>query len=84
MPAAHCRPPPLSVIVPEPKLFAALKLIRPPVTVVPPVYVLAAVRTVVPGPICRNELVPEMTPPKVNVTSRVAAIQGMAECLTRR
>jgi hypothetical protein len=36
VPEAHCRPPPLSVIVPEPKLLAALKLIRPPVTVVPP------------------------------------------------
>ena len=36
VPAAHCRPPPLSVIEPEPKLLAELKLIRPPVTVVPP------------------------------------------------
>src|SRR6266436_2855357 len=34
---AHCRPPPFRVICPEPKLLAALKLIRPPVTVVAPV-----------------------------------------------
>jgi hypothetical protein len=37
VPAAHCRPPPSSVMVPEPKLAAELKLISPPVTVVPPV-----------------------------------------------
>ncbi len=36
LPVAHCRPPPLSVIRPEPKLVAALKLIRPPLTTVPP------------------------------------------------
>ncbi len=51
VPEAHCRPPPLRVIVPEPKLFDALKLIRPPVTVVPPVYVLAAVSVSVPPPV---------------------------------
>jgi hypothetical protein len=32
---------------------------------VPPEYVLAAVRMVVPGPICANVPVPEMTPLKV-------------------
>ena len=37
VPDAHCRPPPSSVIRPEPKLLAALKLIRPPVMIVPPV-----------------------------------------------
>jgi hypothetical protein len=36
VPDAHCRPPPLSVIKPEPKLPAELKLISPPVTLVPP------------------------------------------------
>ena len=36
LPVAHCRPPPFSVIWPLPKLLAAAKLIRPPVTVVPP------------------------------------------------
>jgi hypothetical protein len=36
LPEAHCRPPPSSVIVPEPKLPAELKLMRPPVTLVPP------------------------------------------------
>jgi hypothetical protein len=36
LPVAHCRPPPFSVIVPVPKLLAAAKLTRPPVTVVPP------------------------------------------------
>ena len=36
VPAAHCRPPPLSVIAPEPKLPADAKLTRPPVMVVPP------------------------------------------------
>jgi hypothetical protein len=36
LPAAHCRPPPFSVIRPEPKLPADAKFIRPPVTVVPP------------------------------------------------
>ena len=38
VPVAHCRPPPFSVTVPDGlKLLAAAKLIRPPVTVVPPV-----------------------------------------------
>ena len=36
LPAAHCRPPPFKVIAPVPKLPAELKLIRPPLTVVPP------------------------------------------------
>ena len=36
VPLAHCSPPPSSVIVPLPKLPAVAKLIRPPVTVVPP------------------------------------------------
>ena len=36
LPAAHCRPPPFKVTMLLPKLLAALKLIRPPVTVVPP------------------------------------------------
>jgi hypothetical protein len=36
VPVAHCRPPPLTVINPEPKLLAELKLIRPALTVVPP------------------------------------------------
>ena len=35
VPVAHCRPPPFSVIDPEPKLPAEPKLIRPPLTVVP-------------------------------------------------
>jgi hypothetical protein len=37
VPVAHCSPPPFRVIWPEPKLLAALKLIRPPVTEVLPV-----------------------------------------------
>jgi hypothetical protein len=36
LPVAHRRPPPFKVIEPVPKLLAAAKLIRPPVTVVPP------------------------------------------------
>jgi hypothetical protein len=36
LPVAHCRPPPLIVMRPEPKLFAELKLMKPPVMVVPP------------------------------------------------
>jgi hypothetical protein len=35
LPAAHCRPAPFTVIVPVPRP-PAMKLIRPPVTVVPP------------------------------------------------
>jgi hypothetical protein len=37
LPVAHCRPPPFKVIAPVPKLLAAMKFIRPPDTVVPPV-----------------------------------------------
>jgi hypothetical protein len=37
VPAAHCTPPPFSVTMPVPKLPSAEKLIRPPLTVVPPV-----------------------------------------------
>src|SRR4051812_4568315 len=33
VPAAHCRPPPLSAIVPVPKLLAEEKLIAPPLIV---------------------------------------------------
>ena len=36
VPAAHCRPPPLSRIGPVPKLLAELKLTRPPAIMVPP------------------------------------------------
>src|SRR5262249_62419521 len=36
VPAAHCRPPPLSRIGPVPELLAALKLIKPPAIVLPP------------------------------------------------
>jgi hypothetical protein len=36
LPVAHCRPPPFRVISPLPKLAAEVKLIRPPLTVVPP------------------------------------------------
>jgi hypothetical protein len=36
LPVAHCRPPPFNVIWPLPKLLAAVKLTKPPVTVVPP------------------------------------------------
>jgi hypothetical protein len=36
VPAAHCRPPPFSVIDPVPKLLAAEKLTRPALIVVPP------------------------------------------------
>jgi len=51
VPDAHCSPPPLSVIKPEPKLFAELKLIRPPVTLVPPEYVFVPESVSVPAPI---------------------------------
>jgi hypothetical protein len=37
VPVAHCRLPPLSAIGPVPKPAAELKLIRPALTVVPPV-----------------------------------------------
>jgi hypothetical protein len=37
LPVAHCRPPPLSVIVPVPRLLEAAKLTRPPVTESAPV-----------------------------------------------
>jgi hypothetical protein len=37
VPVAHCTPPPFSVTMPVPKLFAAAKLIRPALIVVPPV-----------------------------------------------
>jgi hypothetical protein len=37
VPAAHCRPPPFSVIIPVPKLASAEKLIKPALIVVPPV-----------------------------------------------
>ena len=33
---AHCKPPPLSVMFPLPKLLAAAKFISPPFMVVPP------------------------------------------------
>jgi len=36
LPLAHCRPPPLRVMLPVPKLLSALKLTRPPWIVVPP------------------------------------------------
>ncbi len=36
LPLAHCRPPPFNVIRPVPRLAAVEKLIRPPITVVPP------------------------------------------------
>jgi hypothetical protein len=36
LPAAHCRMPASIVMVPVPKLFAELKLMVPPVMVVPP------------------------------------------------
>ena len=36
LPAAHCRPPPFSRMLPAPKLLAEVKFTRPPVTVVPP------------------------------------------------
>jgi hypothetical protein len=37
LPGAHCSPPPFSVMVPLPKLLAALKSISSPEIVVPPV-----------------------------------------------
>jgi hypothetical protein len=36
VPAAHCSPPPLRRIGPEPKLLAELKLTSPPAIMVPP------------------------------------------------
>ncbi len=36
LPVAHCRPPPSIVTGPVPKLLAELKLMNPPVRVVPP------------------------------------------------
>jgi len=37
VPPAHCRPPPLSVALPAPRLARLLKLMNPALTVVPPV-----------------------------------------------
>jgi hypothetical protein len=36
LPVAHCKPPPSIVMRPVPKLLAKLKLMKPPVMVVPP------------------------------------------------
>src|SRR5260370_39521013 len=51
VPEDHCRPPPLRVIAAEPKLFEALMLIRPPVTVVHTAYVTAAIDVIAPPPV---------------------------------
>ena len=59
VPDAHCRPPPFSAIVPEPKLFVVLKLIKPPVTVVPPEYVFVPESVSVPLPILVSASVPD-------------------------
>ena len=61
VPVAHCRPPPLRVTVPLPSPPAA-KFTKPPVTVVPPVKVLAAERTSVPAPLLA--MAPAPVPPE--------------------
>src|SRR5262249_61923914 len=53
--------------------FAAPACSVPALTAVAPVYVLLAVRMVVPVPFCWNAPVPEMTPPKVKLSERLMA-----------
>src|SRR6476661_962271 len=50
LPVAHCSPPPSIVMGPVPKLFAELKLMKPPVMVVRLEYELLPVRMSVPTP----------------------------------
>ena len=66
-PARYCSVPPPKLSPPDvlPRLASVLTASVPALIVVPPLYVLVAVRVVVPAPICTNEPAPEMTPSKV-------------------
>jgi hypothetical protein len=55
------------------KVFAAPACNVPALTVVAPLYVLLAVKIVVPVPFCWNAPVPETSPPKVKTSDRLTA-----------
>jgi len=55
------------------KVFAAPACNVPALTVVAPLYVLLAVKIVVPVPFCWNAPVPEMSPRKVKTSERLTA-----------